>query len=170
MEAFVALAVSIVSGVIVSLVSLWLAGRQRDRQERQKESVRRQAILASIGRELQWNRSAIRSEVDAGDAHVMIGRLATVAFERHGSELAMIAPDSVASVFEHYPTVGMTREGIHILAGRPDRKADEDLRLQWIRLSEQARVDVSNSATQALSSLGIPLKLEDGVDASDPLA
>ena len=56
---------------------------------------------------------------------------------------------------------------IRILAGRPDRKADEGLRLQWIGLSDQARVEVSNSATEALNSLGFPLNLEESVDKAD---
>ena len=167
MDEFIALAGSIFSGVIVSLVTLWLAGRQRGRHERQAEATRREAILAGIGRELQWNRSATRTRLDATNAHYMIGRLATVAFERHGSELAMIAPDSVAAVFEHYSTVGTVREGIRIFAGPPGREANEELRLQWIQLSEQARVDVSNSATKALKSLGLPLELQHNTDKVD---
>lgn len=51
---------SIVSGVIVSLVTLRLAGRQRAGQERLAEAKRRKTILAGIGRELQWNRTATR--------------------------------------------------------------------------------------------------------------
>ena len=161
------IASGVIVGVIVSLISLWLAARQRAGHERRAEAARREAVLASIGRELQWNRSALRSEVDASNAHYMIGRLNTVAFERHGSELAKMATDSVAPVFEHYSTVGMVREGIRILAVRPDRKADDELRLQWIRLSEQARADVSNSATKALNSLGLPLDPGDNIDKAD---
>lgn len=87
----------------------------------------------------------------------MIGKLATVAFERHGSELATIAPDSVEPVFRYYSTVGMVREGIRIVAGMPARAVDDDLRRQWIELSSQAGVEVSNSATRALKSLDLPL-------------
>lgn len=86
------------SGVIVSLVTQWLAGRQRAGQERQAEARRREAILAGIGRELRWNRTATRA-LDASNAHYKIGSLATVAFERHGSELATIAPESVGFAF-----------------------------------------------------------------------
>ena len=157
MDAFNNLTVSIVSGVIVSLVTLWLAARQRARDERRAEETRRKAVLAGIGRELQWNRRAT-TILDAGNAHYVVGRLASVAFERHGSELVMIAPDSVAPVFEHYATVGTVREGIRVLTRRPGRDADEELHQEWIRLSEQARVDVSNSATKALNSLGLPVE------------
>ena len=164
MDEFIALALSILSGVIVSLVTLWLAGRQRAGQERQTEAKRRQAVLAGIGRELQWNRIATRGVLDAGNAHYMVGRLSTVAFERHGSELATIAPGSVGLVFKHYSTVAAAREGIRSLAAPPGREADEELRRQWIDLSEQARVSVSNSATEALKSLGLPLDLRDIID------
>ena len=44
---------------------------------------------------MQWNRIATRGALDASNAHYMIGSLATIAFERHGSELATIAPNSV---------------------------------------------------------------------------
>lgn len=152
-----------VSGVIVSLVTLRLAGRQRARREKQAEAKRRETILAGIGRALQWNRTATRSELDASDAHCMIGSLATVAFERHGFELAAIAPDSVELVFRHCAAVGTAREGIRTVAGPPGRDADEALRLQWIELSAQARTGVSNSATEALKSLGLPLEPQDGI-------
>ena len=151
------------SGVIVSLVTLWLAGRQRAEQERRAEAKRREAILAGIARELQWNRTATRA-LEASNAHFKIGSLATVAFERHGSELAAIAPDSVELVFRHYATVGTAREGIRSLAAPPGREADEKLRRQWIDLSDQARTGVSNSATEALKSLGLPLEPQDGID------
>ena len=171
MDELIALAVSVFSGVmagvIVSLVTLWLAARQRAGEERRAEATRREAILAGIGRELQWNRSATRTTLDATNAHYMIGRLATVAFERHGSELATIAPDSVAVVFEHYSTVGTVREGIRIFAGPPGREADEKLGRLWIEMSDKARVEVSNSATRALKSLGLPLELQHGVDKAD---
>ena len=42
----------------------------------------------------------------------------------------------------------------------PSREAGEKLRLQWIELSGQARVEVSNSTTKALNRLGLPLELE----------
>ena len=154
---------SIVSGAIVSLVTLWLAGQQRARQERRAEAKRREAILAGIGRELQWNRTATR-ELEESNAHFKIRSLATVAFERHGSELAAIAPDSVELVFRHYATVGTAREGIRSLATPPGREADETLRRQWIDLSDRARTGVSNSATDALKSLGLPLEPQDVID------
>ena len=160
MDAFVTLAVSTCSGVVVSLITLWLAGQQRARHEKHLEATRRKAVLAGIGRELQWNRTATRTRLDANNAHYMIGRLASVAFERHGSELATIAPDSVAPVFEHYSRVGTVREGIRAFTGPPSREADENLRLEWIELSEQARVEVTNSATKALNSLGLPRELQ----------
>ena len=155
---------SILSGVIVSLVTLWLASWQRARQERQTEEKRREAVLAGIGRELQWNRIATRGELDAGNAHYMVGRLSTVAFERHGAELATIAPGSVELVFSHYSTVGTVREGIRVVAGPPGRAAEEGLRLQWIELSKQASTGVSNSAADALRSLDLPLESTESVD------
>ena len=164
MDEFIALVLSVLSGVIVSLVTLRLAGWQRDRQERRTEARRREAILAGIGRELQGNRTATRGELDASNAHYKIGSLATVAFERYGSELATIAPDSVELVFEHYSMVGTAREGIRGFAAPPGREADEELRRQWIDLLDQARTGVSNSATEALKSLGLPLELRDSVD------
>ena len=127
----IALTLSVLSGVIVSLITLWLAGWQRARQENRAEAKRREAILAGIGRELQWNRTATRGVLDASNAHYMIGSLATVAFERHGSELATIAPDSVELVFEHYSTIGTAREGIRTLAAPQGREADEELRQEW---------------------------------------
>ena len=151
------------SGVIVSLVTLWLAGRQRARQERRAEAKRREAILAGIGRELQWNRTATR-ELDASNAHFKIGSLATVAFERHGSELAAIAPDSVELVFRHYAAVGTAREGIRSHAAPPGREADDKLRRHWIDFSDQARTKVSNSATAALKTLGLPLEPQNGIE------
>ncbi len=164
MDELIALVLSIVSGVIVSLVTLWLAGWQRARQERRTEEKRREAVLAGIGRELQWNRIATRGVLDAGNAHYIIGRLSTVAFERHGSELATIAPDSVETVFKHYSTVGTVREGIRVVAGPPGRDAEEQLRQLRIELSDQARVGVSDTATEALKSLGLPLESKDSAD------
>lgn len=38
------------------------------------------------------------------------------------------------------------------------------LQRQWIDLSDQARTGVSNSATEALKSLGLPLEPQDGID------
>lgn len=164
MDEFIALIFSILSGVIVSLITLWLAGRQRAKQESRAAARRREAILAAIGRELQWNRIATRGTLDAGNAHYMIGRLSTVAFERHGSDLTTIAPDSVELVFRHYSTVGMVREGIRVFAGPPGSDAEKELRLQWIELSDEARTGVSNSATEALKSLGLPLESRDSID------
>lgn len=164
MDEFIALLLSVSSGVIVSLVTVWLAGRQRVRQERRTETKRREAILAGIGRELQWNRTATRGTLDVSNAHRMIGSLATVAFERHGSELATIATDSVGHVFRHYSTVGTAREGIRSFAAPPGDEADERLRLQWIELPNQARTGVSNSAAEPLKSLGIAQEPRDGND------
>ena len=127
---------------------------------------RREAVLAGIGRELQWNRSAARGALDAFNAHYMVARLATVAFERYGSELATIAPGD-EPVFKHYSRVGTIREGIRIAAGMPDRGEDENLRRQWIGLSSQASVEVSNPATRALKTLGLPLESEEGTDSPD---
>ena len=62
MDEFIGFTLSIVSavssGVIVSLISLRLADRQRTRQETLAEASRQKAILAGIGRALQWNRTA----------------------------------------------------------------------------------------------------------------
>ena len=55
-----AFTLTLLAGVIVSLVTLWLAGRQRTNQEKQAEPRRREAFLAAIGRELRWNRVATR--------------------------------------------------------------------------------------------------------------
>ena len=161
MDHFIALVLSTLSGVIVSLLTLWLAGRQRARQEKQAEVRRRKVILAGIGRELQWNRTATRVALDASNAHFMIGRLSTVAFERHGSELATIAPDSVEPVFKHYSTVGTVREGIRVAPRPPNRDIDEG---RWTELSTEARTGVSNSATEALKSLGFALEPRDSID------
>ena len=155
---------SVLSGVIVSLVILWLAGWQRIRQERRTEARRREAILAGIGRELQWNRTSTREVLDANNANYKIGRLATVAFERHGSELAMIAPDSVELVFRHCSTVGTAREGIRSFSAPPGLEADEELRGEWIDLSDQARTRASNSAAEALKSPALPLEPQDSIN------
>ena len=80
----------------------------------------------------------------------MIGRLATVDFERHGADLATIMPDSVEPDFKHYATVGAVREGIRIVAGMPNCEADGKLNGLWNDLSIQARVEVSNSASKTL--------------------
>ena len=110
-----AFTLTVLAGVIVSLVTLWLAGRQRAKQEQQAEARRRNTVLAAIGRELRWNRGATRGELDARNAHVMVGALTTVAFEAHAGELATIAPDSLSAVYEHYGMVGRAREGIRAL-------------------------------------------------------
>jgi len=101
---FVGFMASISSGVIVSLVTLWLAARQRTREERLAKLQRREAILAGIGRELQWNRTAVR-DLEIRNAHYMIGDLKTVAFERYGTELA---------------TIELTDEGSRIVGGAQD--------------------------------------------------
>ena len=152
-----AFTLTVLAGVIVSLVTLWLAGRQRTNQERQAQARRRTAVLAAIGRELRWNRGATRGELDASNAHVMVGALNTVAFEAHAGELATIAPDSVSAVYEHYGMVGRAREGIRAL-GPPGTHTDPQVRQDWIKVSAEASVAVSNSATAALNSLGLPLE------------
>lgn len=116
-----AFALTVLAGVIVSLVTLWLAGRQRATQERQAEARRREAVLAAIGRELRWNRVATRGKLQASNAHIMVG------------------------------------EGIRAL-GPPGTHGDEQHRKTWIDLCSQASVDISNSATQALNSLGLPVE------------
>lgn len=113
-----AFTLTVLASVIVSLVTLWLAGRQRARQEQQAESRRREAVLAAIGRERRWNRGATGGQLDARNAHVMVGALTSVAFDAHAGELATIAPESVATVYEHYGMVGRAQEGIRAL-GHP---------------------------------------------------
>ena len=93
------------TGVIVSLVPLSLADRQRTRQEYKADARRRDAVLAAIVRELR-NRHAMRGELDDSNAHAMVGAMTTVAFEAHAGELATIAPQSGATVYEHYGMVG----------------------------------------------------------------
>ena len=152
-----AFAVTVLAGVIVSLVTLWLAGRQRARQEALADARRRATVLAAIGRELRWNRRATRGELDARNAQVMVGALTTVAFERHAGKLATTAPESVECVYEHYGIVGKAREGIRAL-GTPGAYHDQHLREDWIAVCFGASVSVSNSATEALRSLGIPVE------------
>ena len=94
----------------------------------------------------------------------MIGSLTTVAFERHGSELATIAPDSVGPVFRHFSTAGTAREGIRSFSAPPGRETDEKLRREWIDLSDQAGRGVSDSASEPLKRLGLPLEPRDSVD------
>ena len=152
-----AFTLTVLAGVIVSLVTLWLAGRQRAKQEKRAEARRRNGVLAAIGRELRWNRGATGGELDARNAHVMVGALTTVAFEAHAGELATIAPESVATVYEHYGMVGRAREGIRAL-GPPGTHTDPQVRDDWTRVCAEASVAVSNSATEALNSLGLPLE------------
>lgn len=152
-----AFTLTVLAGVIVSLVTLWLAGRQRAGQERQAEARRRNTVLAAIARELRWNRGATRGELDASNAHVMVGALTTVAFEAHAGELATIAPDSISAVYEHYGMVGRAREGIRAL-GPPGTHTDPQVRQDWIRVCAEASVAVSNSATDALYALGLPVE------------
>ena len=144
--------------MVVSLVTLWLANRRRYKHEALVEARRREAILAAIGAELRRNRKATRGSLDASNAHVMVGALASVAFERHGADLSSIAPESVELVFKHYALVGRAREGIRAIAGPPQRNAGENIRRQWIEVCEEASVRVTNSATAALQSLGLPIK------------
>ena len=152
-----AFVVTVAAGVIVSLVTLWLADRQRTRQEKQVEDRRREAVLAAIGRELRWNRVATGGNLQASNAHITVGALTTVAFERHADELATIAPQSIEKVYKHYGLVATAREGIRAL-GPPGTYGDERHRKSWIDLCSQASVEVSNSATQALNSLGLPVE------------
>ena len=158
MNELIAFVLTIVSGVVVSLIALSLAGRQRAKEETRVEERRKEAILAAIGAELRWNRTATRGTLDAGNAHVMVGTLATVAFGRYGADLASIAPDSIEPVFEHYALVGKVRAGIRALAGLPGGDADERVRRQWIEVCGEASVGVTNSATKALRSLGLRLE------------
>lgn len=157
MEHIISFSLTISSGVVVSLVTLWLASRQRSKQEALAEARRREAILAAVGAELRWNRTATRGSLDATNAHVMVGALASVAFERHGADLSTIAPESVELVLKHYAFVGRAREGIRAIAGPPGADADDSLRRQWIEVCQDASVEVTNTATVALESLGLPL-------------
>ena len=101
--------------------------------------------------------------MDASNAHVIVGALASVAFERHGADLSTIAPESVELVFKRYALVGSAREGIRAIAGPPGANAGENIRSQWIEICREARVGVTNSATVALQSLGLPtLEYEPG--------
>ena len=171
MEQFPELILSILSGVfsgvIVSLVTLWLTERKRSEDERRMEARRREAVLAAIGKELQWNRTATRGKLDVTNAHYMIGKLMTVAFERHGADLAQIAPGCVEVVFRHYAMVGKVKEGIKTIAAMRGREVDDRLKIQTINLSEQAGVEVSNTATQALKILGFLLEPEGGSIETD---
>ena len=106
-----AFTLTVLAGVIVSLVTLWLAGRQRTRQETHTEARRRETVLAAIGRELASNRVATRGKLNASNAHITVGALTTVAFERHAGELATIAPESIADVYEHYTLVRLGAGG-----------------------------------------------------------
>ena len=157
MEPFIAFALTTLSGVVVSLVTLWLSGRQRTRQETRAEDGRREAILATIGAELRWNRTATRGKLDASNAHLMVGTLASIAFERHGADLSTVAPDSVELVFKHYALVSKVREGIRAMGGPPSTDAAESVRRQWFEICEEASVGVTNSAAVAIESLNLPV-------------
>lgn len=154
---FGAFALAVLAGVIVSLITLWLSGRQRAKQEERAESLRREAVLAAIGRELRWNRVATRGKLDADNAHVTVGALATVAFECHAGDLATIAPESLEDVYRHYALVATVREGIRAV-GPPGMGDNAHLRPTWIELCSRASNDVSNSATQALRALGLSVE------------
>ena len=156
LNALLEMGAAILAGVIVSLFSVWLAGRQHAKEDRLKETKRRDAILASIGQELRWNRNAARS-FDARKIHCILGVLSTVAFERHGADLAEIAPKSVEIVFKHYSKVSEVREGIRVFAGMREYDLDETQRIQRSELTSLAGADVSNTATDALKNLGLPL-------------
>ena len=152
-----AFALTVLAGVIVSLLALWLASRQRAKQEEQAQARRREVVLAAIGRELRWNRVATRGGLDASNVHVKVWTLATVAFERHAGELATIAPKSLGKVYEHYSLVRTVQEGIRTL-GPLEINSGEQSSQNWIDLSSMASVAVSNSATDALKSLGLPIE------------
>ena len=64
MDEILALVLAILSGVIVSLITLKLAARQRAKDERLAEEPRRGAILAVIGNELRRNRVATRGTLE----------------------------------------------------------------------------------------------------------
>ena len=115
-------------------------------------------IVAAIGAELRWNRTATRGKLDIDNANAMVGSLATVAFERHGADLVSVASESVERVFRHYALVGKARAGIRSLARRTSAASDDRQRAQWIEVCGEASVQVSNSATEALHSLRVPLE------------
>ena len=127
---------------------------------------RREAILAGIGRELQGNRSAARGALDAFNAHYMVARLATVAFERYGCRVGNDRPGGRARI-------QALLEGRYHTGRHPHRRGnarpgeDENLRRQWIGLASQASVEVSNPATLALKTLGLQLESEEGTDSPD---
>ena len=153
MDELIGMIFAVLSGVLVSIVTLWLAGWQRAKEERRTEERRRKAILAGIGRELRWNRSVTKGIYDISNMHYKTGMLSTVAFERHGADLATVAPNSLEVVFQHYSTVCAVREAVRILGGLPNRDEHPTLHSQWIELSNRASVDVHNSATRALKSM-----------------
>ncbi len=153
MNNFVGFVISVSSGVLVSLITLCLAERQRTKEKILAERQRRRAVLAGIGRELEWNRAAIK-DIELGTAHYRIGDLTTVAFETYGAELAMVAPESLQSVFEHYAAVARLREGVRILAVHTTREINERALMPLIGLLDNAGPALSNSATAALESLG----------------
>jgi len=81
-----------IAGVIVSLVRLYLAERQRTRDEKQTEARRPEAVLAAFGSELPRNRAATCRKLDASNAHVMVWALTGVAFEHHADPQESGAP------------------------------------------------------------------------------
>ena len=172
-EAVIGFAITTLSGVVVSLFTLQRAEQKRVEVERQKAELRQQTILTAIGREIQWNRTATR-ELDAGNAHYKIGKLSTVAFERHGAELATLEPDCTETVFKHYSLIYAVREGIRALREPPVYTGavggwEERRRHLWVKLSEKARVDASNSATQALECLGLLAEWEPVAVLEEPI-
>ena len=69
MELLIAFLLTTCSGVVASLTTLWLAGRQRSKQEAVAEARRRDAILVAIRSELRW--TARRREEDWTPAMLM---------------------------------------------------------------------------------------------------
>ena len=157
MEPLISFALTIGSGVLVSVITLLLAEYQRARQEARSEKRCREAILTAIRAELRWNRTANLNDLDVTNAHILVGALTTVAFERHGADLSTIVPDSIKSVFEHYAQVGKTRESIRSFAGSSSSTANDKTREQWIEICNDIRVQVANTATKALDAFKEPL-------------
>ena len=155
-----AFTLAVLAGVIVSLVTL-RAGQTPTHQTAEAgfEARRRRKVLAAIGRELRWNRGATQGKLDAPNAHA--GRRADYRRLRaHAGELATIAPQSVAAVYEHYGMVGRAQEGIRAL-GPSGAHTDPRVRDDWTRVCPESSVAVSNSPTEALDSLGLPVGTED---------
>ena len=93
--------------------------------------------------------------MDVTNAPLLVGAFSSVAFERHGDDLATIAPEGIESVYQHYAEVGKARDGIRTIVGLPNRDANERSYHQWIRVCDAARVNVANTASEALRTLGL---------------